>query len=270
MYASSCIRKFNGKNNEGEVVMKKIIVGISAIVFLVALVGCGILSVDEYTTGSSVPIIDVSETDNIGRELTQLTPPDTPPDDMTLPEVAIINNDDTSDATENESDAHATEQDIPLHHHLVTVSASDLPEGFAGFSFILHEMYTLAAWAPNDGFFLVPDNDGHWYMSIAQLTDYTSADEWVYSMIESANIESQILAGVDVNRTYEPPTSTFSFFAMERHLASEDGHLMQRFARDNGKGGMFLISIFLTPDEWDNGHGSRLLQSLESFEVLGV
>ena len=253
------------------IVMNKTILGITVcLVFLAVLVGCGKSSEIENTTGDPAPIIDISEVDNIGRELAQLTPPDTPPPDMILPEIVVIDNDDTSDALEAELCSHATEQDIPQHHYLETVFASDLPEGFAGFSFILHEMYALTNWIPNDGFFLVHGNDEHWHMSIAQLTDYSSANEWVYSMIESANIESQIIAGVDANRTYEPPTASFPFFVMERHLASEDGHLMQRFARDNGKGGVFLISIFLTPDEWENGHGSRLLQSLESFEVLAV
>jgi hypothetical protein len=164
--------------------------------------------------------------------------------------------------------SHMPLQDASKNNNIVTVLSSDLPEGFAGFSLILHEMYALAAWVNNDGFFIVPNNYGHWHMSIAQLTDYSSAEEWVYTMIERANIESQILAGVDANRTYKPPTAEFPFFAMERMPANEDGDLTQRFARDNGKGGIFLINILLSPEEWEDGHGSRLLEALASFEVL--
>ena len=104
------------------------------------------------------------------------------------------------------TESKITVQDYLQVSHTVIWDA-DLPEGFAGFSLALHEMYALAAWVNNDGFFIVPNNYGHWYMSIAQLTDYSSAEEWVYSMIERANIESQILAGVDANRTY----SNFTF-----------------------------------------------------------
>jgi len=66
----------------------------------------------------------------------------------------------------------------------------------------------------------------------------------------------------------EPPTEEFPFFAMEKMPANEDGDLMQRFARDNEKGGIFLISILLSPEEWEDGHGARLLEALATFEVL--
>jgi len=154
-------------------------------------------------------------------------------------------------------------------NHRVTVFSSDLPEGFSGFSIILHEAHALAAWTDENGFFTVSNNEPNrqFYLQIAQLIDYLTAEEWVYSMIERANVESQILADVDASRTYTPPTADFPFYAMERLPASDEGHLMQRFARDNGKGGIFLISIFLTEEQWEGWHGETLLSALASFEV---
>jgi hypothetical protein len=149
------------------------------------------------------------------------------------------------------------------------ISSVDLPEGFAGFSLYLSEGYTLQPTPGGDyGFFQVFYNTGAWIMSIAQLTQYATAEEWIYDMIAAINAESYMLTGTGSIRTYERPTAEFPFFAMERHIASVEGREIQRFIRDNGKGGIFFISIFLFTDEWETGHGPHLLEALASFEVL--
>ena len=136
-------------------------------------------------------------------------------------------------------------------------------DGHSGFALFLDERYVIQEIDPRwfgPGHFRASYGD-RLVMTVDQFLDVT-AQEFVEDIVISWS-ES----GIDI--TYEPPTADFSFFSIPRFSDRLDGEGLERqyFTRDNGQGGIFHITILLSPDEWEE-HGSRLLQSLASFEVL--
>ena len=186
----------------------------------------------------------------------------TPSEPTPEPTPAEIEDPIEADLPEEDSDLPEEEPEPNLGQSgFITVSADELPEGFAGFSIHLYEGYVFEPWEGEDGFFRVSYGQGSYLMDIGQLPNIgMTVQEYIDNM--AAN-----WAVIDMELIYEPPTEEFPFFALPRIVANEEGQEVQTFIQDNGQGGIFVIGIFLLPEEWVEGHGPNLLQMLAGFNA---
>ena len=143
------------------------------------------------------------------------------------------------------------------------VPTDELPAGFAGFSLQLYETHTFEPWWVEDGWFRVGCEDvGAFVMHIGQLPDIgMTAEEYIAEMAAERSEDG-------LEFTYEPPTADFPFFSLTRFDTGETGKQMQAFARDNEQGGLFYVTILLDSDDWEEGHGPRLLNALANMEII--
>jgi len=148
-----------------------------------------------------------------------------------------------------------------MRRHAVPVHEIDI-DGLSGFVIYLDESYTLESWEPEFGDYRVFDEMGFWLMMISQKPNIgKTPEEWV--------IEHALEFGTEeVPYKYSRPTAEFPYYAFEEYVASGEGNIMREFVRDNGKGGVFFISILLFPSQWEQGHGPSLLYSISFMEVL--
>ena len=163
----------------------------------------------------------------------------------------------------------APNDSVPAPSPNVTVHPEEIDfDGHSGFALFLDDRYAIHE---TDSGWLEPSHFRVYYMDrygpLVMMIDQTpdiKAQEHIDNMVTSWAENGRTL-------TYELPTADFPFFAMSRVLAvadtEEEDLEWQLFVRDNEQGGVFRIIILLSPDDWEE-HGSHLLQSLASFEVL--
>ena len=152
---------------------------------------------------------------------------------------------------------------IPGTQHITVTRGEIGINGYSGFTFDLDNEYTFEPWASEEGQFRVFDSYGAWMMIINQTPEIEkTVEEWVISRADIFSAEGTPPLG------WTPPTDDFPFYKFEGYVASGEGNVMREFVRDNGRGGIFNISILLFPPQWEEAHGPRLLDSLSTFEVL--
>jgi len=151
---------------------------------------------------------------------------------------------------------------IPGTQHITVTRGEIGINGYSGFSFDLDNEYTFEPWANEHGQYRVFDSYGTWMMTINQTQDIgMTVEEWVISMAEFFAIEGNPALG------WSSPTEEFPFYEFEGYIYSGAGNVMREFMRDNGRGGIFNISILLFPNQWEEHHGPQLLESLSTFEI---
>ena len=89
-----------------------------------------------------------------------------------------------------------------------------------------------------------------------------TVEEWVIDRAELLSGEGNPPLG------WTPPAEDFPFYIFEEYISGSAGHVMREFVRDNGRGGIFNISILLFPNQWEEEHGPQLMESLSTFEIL--
>ena len=154
--------------------------------------------------------------------------------------------------------------EIKCETNYIVVYASELPKGFAGFSFFLENGFTFEPepWSRESGWFIISNGTREYIMSIGQFPNIGMSEKEYMDDLAS------------IFGAYEPPTEDFPFYSFSRFIGASDSISgdheleMQRFYRDNRKGGVFLIQIILLPEEWEKGYDISLKQALESFAVL--